>query len=343
MNTPVVKAMDAHADASAIEQAAELLRQGQIVAFPTETVYGLGADASSLEAVNGVFVAKNRPADNPLIVHIAGPDQVATYCSEIPAVLEPLARAFWPGPLTLVVKAQGAILDTVCRGLDTVALRVPNHPIALALIRAADRGLAAPSANLSGRPSPTRADHVLADMDGRIPMILDGGPCQVGLESTVLDITGETPVILRPGDITRPAIEAVLGQEVASAVSEEAKRRSPGTRYRHYSPNAEVWLVDRNVSQTALSQLIQFLAENSKTVYIGSREISGLACRRESPESLAASLYAHLRDLDQAGYQRIVVETGGLSDSLQDRLAKAASHEIASDRDVQIKITGTPR
>jgi len=172
----------------AIADAAKILKSSQLVAFPTETVYGLGGDACSHDAINRIFEAKKRPADNPLIVHIADVSLVTRFCAKIPADLETLAQAFWPGPLTLVVPARPELADTVCRGLETVALRVPNHPVALALLRLADMGVAAPSANISGRPSPTRAEHVMADMNGRIPLILDGGPCTQGIESTVLDL-----------------------------------------------------------------------------------------------------------------------------------------------------------
>lgn len=319
---------------AALEEAAQLLRDGQLVAFPTETVYGLGGDAGRADVIDKIFAAKNRPSDNPLIVHLDHLDRVADYCSEIPQALTALAKAFWPGPLTVVLPATEKVKNTVCRGLETVAVRIPNHPIALELIKRADMGLAAPSANLSGRPSPTRAEHVYQDMQGRIPLILDGGPCQVGIESTVLDLTDQRPAILRPGMVTRSNLESVLGCEILKADKVDALRRSPGTRYRHYSPSAPVYVVTQDVSEEAFLALVHYLAEEGRLGYLGSRKPVLCSHIQVEPQELAQHLYRGLRELDDQECCGIIVESPGkgeVGDSVMDRLKKAASFYFESD------------
>ena len=228
--------------------AAEILKSGGLVAFPTETVYGLGANALDRDAVLSIFSAKGRPADNPLIVHIHDRKQLEPLC-EIPERALPLMDAFWPGPLTILCTRKPAIPDQVTAGLPTVAVRMPSHPVARAMLEACALPIAAPSANSSGRPSPTTAAHVLEDMNGKIPLIIDGGMCDVGVESTVLDLCHGDPVILRPGGVTREMISGVLNCEVSIAGSvlrplrENEKALSPGMRYRHYAPHAVVTLV----------------------------------------------------------------------------------------------------
>ena len=236
------------ADDESLSLAADLLARGELVAFPTETVYGLGANALNREAVLSIFAAKGRPADNPLIVHVWNRAQLDDLC-EVTPVARRLMDAFWPGPLTILMEKKEAVPAEVTAGLPTVAVRMPSHPVAAAMLKACNLPIAAPSANRSGKPSPTTARHVLEDMDGRIPLILDGGSCEVGLESTVLDICHGKPCILRPGGVTRAMLEAVLGEvDVAGSVLRPLQKGetalSPGMRYRHYSPDGQVTLVE---------------------------------------------------------------------------------------------------
>ncbi|MEW6048828.1 MAG: L-threonylcarbamoyladenylate synthase, partial [Bacillota bacterium] len=237
--TRVVKVDPHHPDAEVLRQAGRVIRDGGLVAFPTETVYGLGADALSDRAVQRIFEAKGRPADNPLIVHVASVEAVGDLAFPDPfGRWEMLARRFWPGPLTLVLPCRPVVSRAVTAGLGTVAIRMPRHAVALGLIDAAGRPVAAPSANRSGRPSPSSASHVLEDLDGRIEWVLDGGPTGVGVESTVLDLCGEVPVVLRPGGVGLEALTDALG-EVKLAGEEVAPGeapRSPGLKYRHYAP-----------------------------------------------------------------------------------------------------------
>lgn len=321
----------------AIDEAARLLRAGELVAFPTETVYGLGANAQSQAAVEKIFVAKQRPSDNPLIIHIGDPSKVADFCSELPEHFEKVAKAFWPGPLTMVLPARKDI-PQITRGLATVALRVPQHDLALALLRKADVGVAAPSANLSGRPSPTRAEHVMADLNGRIAMVLDGGPCPVGIESTVLDLTTQ-PRILRPGSITPAQLSEALGFPVFLSDDEERKRHSPGTRYKHYSPDTPVLALMPNVTDQAFDALLEHLMDKGGVAYLGSRPWRrGLkAFEKATRFSLIAQLYRLLREWDQPHIETILVD--GLSDdqiglSLMDRLSKAAERVFYEDEQV---------
>ena len=235
------------ADSSSIAAAASLLRQGQLVAFPTETVYGLGANALDAQAVLSIFAAKGRPADNPLIVHVAEIEDLEPLC-QVTDLAKQLMAAFWPGPLTLLLKKKSVVPMEVTAGLDTVAVRMPSHPVAHQLLAACRVPVAAPSANRSGKPSPTLAQHVWDDMNGRIPIILDGGSCQVGVESTVLDVTCNPPCILRPGGVTKEMLETVLPEvtvagSVLRPLEKGEKALSPGMRYQHYAPQGELTLV----------------------------------------------------------------------------------------------------
>ncbi|MBQ9618849.1 MAG: threonylcarbamoyl-AMP synthase, partial [Oscillibacter sp.] len=227
--------------AEKIGEAARILRQGGLIAMPTETVYGLGANALDADAVARIFEVKGRPQDNPLILHLSGQQWLPRYCANIPPLAFALARKFWPGPLTLVLKRRNNVPDIITAGLDTVAVRCPNHPIALALIRELGLPIAAPSANLSGRPSCTTAEEVMADMGGRIHGVLDGGPCTVGVESTILDMTGPQPRLLRPGGVSIEAIETLIGpitvdKAVTGPLPDGEQPKSPGMKYRHYAP-----------------------------------------------------------------------------------------------------------
>ena len=231
-----------------ISAAADILRQGGLVGIPTETVYGLGANALDAEAVNKIFEAKGRPQDNPLIIHIPGPQWLPRYCEDVPPLAYTLARKFWPGPLTMILKRKPIVPDATTAGLDTVGMRCPAHPLCRAIIAAADVPIAAPSGNTSGRPSPTTAGHMLEDMDGKIDAIVDGGPCAVGVESTIIDLTCTPPRLLRPGGVTLEQLQDALGQvEVDPAVTRlmgaGEQPKAPGMKYRHYAPKAPVTVV----------------------------------------------------------------------------------------------------
>ncbi len=235
-------------DQDTIQQAASLIQAGEIIGFPTETVYGLGANAKNAEAVRRIFQAKGRPQDNPLIVHIASIQDMYLYGEQINEKARLLAEKFWPGPLTIVVKSASCIAKEVTCGLDTVGLRCPENEIARAFIAACGLPIAAPSANRSGRPSPTTAQHVLEDMNGKIPLILDGGPCSVGVESTVISMANDTPILLRPGIISREAIERVIGPiaispAIEAQLPDDSQVQSPGMKYRHYAPNCPLHVI----------------------------------------------------------------------------------------------------
>ncbi len=316
-------------DPAAIARAAELLRAGGLVAFPTETVYGLGADALSATAVAAIFAAKERPADNPLIVHVADVAAARRLTRSFPALAERAAAAMWPGPLTLVLPRGEAVPDVVTAGQDTVAIRVPAHPVALALLRACACPLAAPSANRSGRPSPTRAGHVLADLEGRVALILDGGPTLHGLESSVLDLTGPRPLLLRRGAATLEQLRELLGPVDALDESDAAAlRRSPGLRHRHYAPRARVLLVGEGEGEAAVEQA---LAAGERVALVCRREVRTRALLLRLPGELAAfgrELFAGLRALDELGVERIVVEAvpeQGIGAAIMDRLRRAAA------------------
>ena len=336
----------------ALQLASDLLRSGQLVAFPTETVYGLGADALTPEAVAKIFAAKGRPADNPLIMHIWSVDQLEGLC-RIPPLAEKLMAAFWPGPLTLLMPRTDRVPDMVTAGLPTVAVRMPSHPVAQALLRKAGVPIAAPSANRSGKPSPTTAAHVLSDMDGRIPLILDGGACDVGLESTVLDTCHGTPCVLRPGGITREMLETVLGTEVSVAGSilqplkpgEQAL--SPGMRYRHYAPEGQVTLVTGEEKEVL--DALRLLFHTSETagrrscVLCFHEHLEALeGCNphdlglRSQPETVAQRLFDTLRRLDQEGFEAIfseVLPPEGMGLAIMNRLGRAASFRSVAARD----------
>lgn len=313
-------------DPAAIARAAAALRAGRLVAFPTETVYGLGAAALDPDAVRRIFAAKERPADNPLIVHVAAAEQAAPLVREV----TPAARrlmSFWPGPLTLVLPRAASVPDLTTAGQDTVALRVPAHPAALALLRAAAIPVAAPSANRSGRPSPTTAAHVLADLEGRVDLILDGGPTEVGLESTVVDATREPPLVLRQGGLAIERLRAAGPIALLSGQDPEAMSRSPGLRHRHYAPRARVVLVAAGEAERAA-------AESGAGAAVMSQRppAPGFRGRWEVMPADAAgyarALFAALRRLDDEGWATIVVEAvdeSGLGRAILDRLRRAAA------------------
>jgi L-threonylcarbamoyladenylate synthase len=329
-------------DRAAIAEAASIIRAGQLVVFPTETVYGLGADGLNPNALERIYRVKGRPADNPLILHVASPGQLLSVATDVPSIAQRLIQAFWPGPLTLILPKTACVPDLATAGLPTVAVRMPAHPVALALIAAAETPLAAPSANRSGLPSPTTAQHAYEDLRGRLPLMLDAGPTRIGLESTVLDVTSIPPIILRPGGIAREAIEAVVG-ELQDVASMAQYRRSPGTRYRHYSPRARVWLVE-DPQPEALQTAIGHALQQSERVgcLLHRLEPNHLPPRikvirlRGSLADYAHGLFAALRMLDGLGLEAIVVEgvqEQGLGVAVMDRLRRAALPPDASPGD----------
>ncbi len=316
----------------AIAQAATVIRSGGLVAFPTETVYGLGADAMNEIAIGRIFEAKGRPADNPLIVHVADRSMLDRVACNISRQAERLIERFWPGPLTLVLERNPEVARSVSAGLPTVAVRMPRNRIALELIERAATPIAAPSANRSGRPSPTTAGHVVEDLGGRIDMVLDGGTTNIGIESTVLDVTTKPPVILRPGWITSEIISEVLG-EVERAMSEADLRRSPGTRHRHYSPRARVVLIE-GASPARVKSLCAQLLEGGPAGFIGHTRVAidnsdfSRIILEASAASYARSIYAALRELDRLRPRVILIEgieETGEGAAVMDRLRRAAS------------------
>ncbi|MBI2620112.1 MAG: threonylcarbamoyl-AMP synthase [Ignavibacteriales bacterium] len=320
-------------DVQIIAEAAEVLKKGGVVAFPTETVYGLGADALNSEAVQKVFAAKGRPSDNPLIVHIAVRHQLMELAEEVSEKGERLAKEFWPGPLTLVVRKTYLVPEIVTSGLDTVAIRMPDHPVALALIEEFDGGIVGPSANLTGRPSPTSANHVMEDLKGRIDMVLNGGPTDIGIESTVVDVTLDPPLILRPGGLHKESLEDIVGP-VRLASEEEFLRRSPGTRHRHYAPNAKIVLVDREDVE-GLKRALKEFRQDGKSVgcIVHSPEMASVESGvffKVLPAPIdffARYLFRTFRELDHEGADIILVEQvdeGGLGTAVMDRLRKAS-------------------
>ena len=336
----------------ALATAGALIRAGELVAFPTETVYGLGANALDAGAVRRIFEAKGRPGDNPLIVHISALSQLVPLIDGEPSPMaQALMDACWPGPMTLIFPKSSLVPAEVTAGLDTVAVRYPAHPAARALIDAAGLPIAAPSANRSGRPSPTTARHVLEDMDGRIPLILDGGPCEVGLESTVIDVTGAEPRILRPGGVTPERIEAICGgvrvdEAVMRPLKEGERPRSPGMKYRHYAPKGaltivtggEARVIDRicRLYDQALSkgQSPLILALEGHLSAYGPRRTLSLG---KDAAAMAHALFNALRDADDLGADALfseAVSTDGVGLAVMNRLGRAAAFHIV-DADEQ--------
>lgn len=332
---------------TALREAALRLREGKLIAFPTETVYGLGADAMNEAAVMNIFAAKGRPPDNPLIVHIGAQSQLGGIVSDIPVVAERLIDRFWPGPLTLVLPSAGKVSAHVTAQLSTVAVRMPAHPVAQALLLEADCPVAAPSANRSGRPSPTEAQHVLDDLSGRIFGVLDGGVTGFGVESTVLDVTGQLPMLLRPGGVTLEELQGALGEvQVDPALADHSllgeRPRAPGMKYRHYAPRADMTLV--RGSETEMVARIraltaQYRAQGLKVGVLTTKEHQAaydadvvIACgRRDQLESVARELYRALRRFDAMEVDCILVETfpeSGWGMTIMNRLRKASGDRI---------------
>ena len=347
MDTIIEKVDPAHIDTDVMEQAGKLIAEGELVAFPTETVYGLGGDALDPDASRRIYAAKGRPSDNPLIVHIADFDDMKRVAREVPEQAKKLADAFWPGPLTMIVWKSDAVPEATTGGMQTVAVRMPNHPVALELIRRSGCLIAAPSANTSGRPSPTEAQHVAEDLSGKIAMILDGGPVGIGIESTIIDLTEEKPMILRPGYITPELLSEVLQEEVVIdpgiiAADDTRKPKAPGMKYKHYAPKAEMIIVDG--AQDAVIHKINELtaakrAEGKKVAVIATDETKDRydaqvilsMGKRADEDAIAQHLYKILRECDELDVGEIYSEcfqTPRIGQAIMNRLLKAAGHTV---------------
>lgn len=338
------------ADSQAIEEAAAIIRAGGLVAFPTETVYGLGANGLDEKAAVKIYAAKGRPSDNPLILHVSGADEVSGLVKRIPSEAEHLMEIFWPGPLTIIFPKSDCVPYATTGGLDTVAIRCPSDEVAAALIRQSGVPIAAPSANASGRPSPTNAKHVWEDMNGKIEMILDGGECSIGLESTIVDVTGEQPEILRPGFITQEMLEHALACAVTvdaavnHLVDANIHPKAPGMKYRHYAPHAPLTLVEGAQEKVVamIGKLVKEEKEAGKKVgVIGTDEtlpfyeadkVISIGSRRQAGE-IARNLYRVLRVFDDTDVDVIFSESfsgEGLGSAIMNRLNKAAGHHTIS-------------
>ncbi|WP_174614947.1 L-threonylcarbamoyladenylate synthase [Virgibacillus ihumii] len=325
-------------DSNAIMEAAALLKQGKTVAFPTETVYGLGADATSQQAVSGIFQAKGRPEDNPLIAHVATKEQLRKLVTSLPPLAETLIDAFTPGPLTMILPSNGTCAKNVTAGLSTIGVRIPDHPVAHELLKTCGIPVAAPSANISGKPSPTSADHVWADLHGKIDGLVDGGPTGVGVESTVVDCTQEIPVVLRPGGITKEQIEQITGTVMVDpALAGSADRpKAPGMKYTHYAPEVPMWLVEGSPEK------IQAVINRAQNEH---KRVGVMACNRTAENlqadriislgsdlrEIAANLYDALREFKNGDTDLILCETfptENIGQAVMNRLEKAASDYI---------------
>ncbi|MEO7963270.1 MAG: L-threonylcarbamoyladenylate synthase [Gemmatimonadaceae bacterium] len=322
---------------AALEVAGRIIREGGLVAFPTETVYGLGANALDSSAVNRIFTAKGRPAFNPIIVHVLDLTGASTLAAEVPDVAQELAEAFWPGPLTLVMRRRALVPDAVTAGLDTVGVRAPAHPVARALLAAAQVPIAAPSANRYTRLSPTTAAHVISQLGERVDMVIDGGESSVGIESTVVDVSGDCPILLRPGGLSRATIEKVVGPiaVVEQNPVGDAPRPAPGMVERHYAPNARIVFLDAGDGDEALRQL-QSRREHGERVgvvaYNRAIPDGEVTCRLPADAAgYAKRLYAALHTLDDASCSTILIErvpSGSEWDAVADRLRRAASQPM---------------
>lgn len=349
METKIIHLDPLHPDSAAAARAGEVLRYGGVVAFPTETVYGLGANAYDSDAVRRVFEAKGRPSDNPLIVHVANFEAVKPLVKEIPKSAKLVMQHFWPGPISIILKKSERIGDAISAGLDTVAIRMPSHPVAAAVIRASGVPVAAPSANLSGKPSPTCAQHVAADLMGRIDMIVDGGACEVGVESTVLDLSGDSAAILRPGGVTAQMLEPVIGPVVSpkSAAQAEETPKCPGMKYRHYAPNALVYVVEPIQGEEIRSGLNRQLISLCSGQKAQGKKVGVLACAGagdccaaadvcidggDTSRKYGARLFAALREFDRQGVDVVFAPmpfADGFSAAVKNRLYKAAGGKVA--------------
>lgn len=346
VKTQIVQVDEQHIDIELMQHAGNIIKEGGLVAFPTETVYGLGGDALSPESSKKIYAAKGRPSDNPLIIHICRMEDLDYIAEDIPEAAFKLAEAFWPGPLTMIFNKSKLVPYETTGGLDTVAVRMPHSPIARAFIEAAGGYVAAPSANLSGRPSPTLAKYVAEDMAGRVEMILDGGDVELGLESTIIDMTAKEPVILRPGYITKEMLAEFLSavDEDETIMHDECGRppKAPGMKYRHYAPNAELTVVDGDadcVIEYINKEICRLGKEGHKTGVIAAddtitkyrADICKNIGNRNDGKTIARELYRILREFDDEGATVIFSEafdTAGVGRAVMNRLLKAAGHHI---------------
>ena len=347
MDTEVVRITEIENEYDAIERAAGIIKSGGLVAFPTETVYGLGGNGLSSLASSKIYEAKGRPSDNPLILHVSSLDMVYPLVKEIPDIAKKLMDTFWPGPMTLIMKKSSLVPKETTGGLDTVAVRMPGHPTALALIEASGLPIAAPSANKSGRPSPTCAQHVYEDLNGRIEMIIDGGDVGIGIESTIIDVTGDIPTILRPGYVNKEILEELIGKVEVDRASVSAMKpgdhpKAPGMKYRHYAPKAMLSVV-RGVPDRVADKINELVlkaeAEGKKAGIICTAETAELYPRglkkcigaRSSEKQIAHNLYKLLREFDSTDVEFIYSEAfdgGSLGQAIMNRLLKAAGHQV---------------
>lgn len=345
METKVFVARDNYIKDEELKEASAVIRSGGLVAFPTETVYGLGGDATNPGASRKIYAAKGRPSDNPLIVHIADFSQLRNIVAEVPQEAEKLAETFWPGPLTMILRKNDVIPYETTGGLDTVAIRMPSHPVARAFLQDSGCMIAAPSANTSGRPSPTTAQHVWGDLHGKIEILLDGGPVGIGIESTIVDLSEERPMILRPGFITQEMLSAVLGDVGVDPglASENSKQppKAPGMRYRHYAPKADLTLVEGTMEEViskinaltreaqAMGKSVGVLAtEENKDCYVADHVI--VIGQRQDEAEIARHLFDVLRQFDDLQVDLIYSESfvaAGVGQAIMNRLLKAAGHK----------------
>ncbi len=346
IETIVIKVNKQNPEKALIKKGADIIKSGGLVAFPTETVYGLGANGLDEEAVKKIFIAKGRPQDNPLILHVAEKDQVLPLVEFISKEAEELMERFWPGPLTLLFKRSKLVPDCITAGLDTVAIRMPNHPVASALIKASSVPIAAPSANTSGKPSPTLANHVIEDLYGKIHMIIDGGKTGIGVESTVLDMSGDKPLILRPGGITLEQLREILPQveEDLSIIKDDENivPKSPGQKYKHYAPKGEMYLFVGNLDNIVnaideyanryikLGKKVGIMATDETKSKYNKGVVLSLGSRKDK-ESIARNLFSTLREFDEKGVDIILAEgidSQGIGKAIMNRMKKAAGGNI---------------
>lgn len=346
MKTIIRKVNKEHPEADIICQAGEILKKGGLVAFPTETVYGLGANALDEEAAMKTYAAKGRPSDNPLIVHIADMKDLPKIVTEIPEAAKKVAEKYWPGPLTMIFQKSDLVPHGTTGGLDTVAVRMPDHPIARDLILAGGGYISAPSANTSGRPSPTTAQHVEEDLTGKIDMIVDGGPVDIGVESSILDVTVDPPMILRPGAITKEMFESVVGTVAVdhTLIKPDSKEvpKAPGMKYRHYAPKAQLTVVEGDTDAVVNyinERTAEHVANGMRAGIIATAEtmeqyLAGdVKCigTRADERTIAAGLFGVLREFDSDGVNVIYSEAfqeEGIGSAIMNRLLKAAGHQV---------------
>jgi len=334
------------ADIASIEKAGEILKKGGLVAFPTETVYGLGANALDEDAAAKIYAAKGRPSDNPLIIHIAREESLDTIVTNVSETAKKLIKAFWPGPMTLIFPKKPIVPYGITGGLETVAVRMPSHPVALAVVEAGGGYIAAPSANTSGKPSPTKAEHVWEDFEGKIEMILDGGEVEIGLESTIVDVSGDIPVILRPGYVSQQMLNEVIGQvEVDQALLKTDSKivpKAPGMKYRHYAPNADLKIVEGAEKEVVeeINRLVEegmkagekigvIATEETKALYKGDF-VKSIGSRQDEL-SISRHLFGILREFNELKVDRIYSEafdTPKMGQAIMNRLMKAAGHQV---------------